>query len=103
MTDPKPGSGIEYDPAKDRANRHKHRVGFDDAARIWEGPVFEWQDRRFDYGEQRFIALGLVDRRVVVVVYTWRGPRRRLISARKANRHEQQIYRTALADFGGQA
>jgi uncharacterized protein len=96
MTD----SAFEFDPAKDRNNLRKHRVDSATAARIWENFVFEWDDDRKDYGEQRIIALGIVDRRELVVVFTWRGSRRRLISARKANKDEQQLYQEALARSG---
>lgn len=89
-------SGFEHDPRKSRSNLLKHGVDFDRARRIWEGPVFEIEDTRFDYGETRIIALGSIDGRALVVVYTWRGTNRRLISARKANGNESEIYRDAL-------
>lgn len=88
---------FEFDPGKNRANRAKHGVDFATAARLWDDYVFEREDTRRDYGERRFIALGSVEGRVIVVVFTWRGPRRRLISARKANSDEQEIYRAARA------
>jgi uncharacterized protein len=66
-------AGFEFDPAKSKSNLRKHRIDFDDAKRIWDGPVFEFEDIRFDYGERRFIALGSVAGREIVVVYTWRG------------------------------
>jgi uncharacterized protein len=91
---------FEFDPRKDRANVAKHRIDFATAARIWEDYVFEHEDSRRDYGETRFIALGAVEGRAMVVVYTWRGSRRRLISARKANSDESKIYRTAQAHLG---
>jgi len=86
---------FEFDPKKNRANVAKHRVDFTTAARIWDDYVFESEDNRRDYGEKRFIALGAVEGRAMVVVYTWRGSRRRLISARKANSDEQKIYNAA--------
>ncbi|MFC5314043.1 BrnT family toxin [Azospirillum rugosum] len=63
---------------------------------IWEGPIVQNVDDRFDYGETRYIAFGEVDGRVLAVVYTWRGDCRRLISARMANRHERTSYRQAI-------
>jgi len=91
---------FEFDPKKNRDNVAKHRVDFATAARIWEDCVFEREDARRDYGEKRFIALGAVEGRAMVVVYTWRGSRRRLISARKANGDEGKIYRAARAHRG---
>jgi uncharacterized DUF497 family protein len=84
---------FEFDPRKNRANVAKHRIDFATAARMWEDYVFEREDARRDYGEKRVIALGTIDGRVFLIVYTWRGSKRRLISARRANNDEQQVYR----------
>jgi len=51
-------------------------------------------DRRRDYGEERVIAIGEVDGEVLVVVYTDRGNTRRIISARRANRKERQLWQS---------
>lgn len=89
---------FEFDPKKNRSNLEKHGVDFPTAARIWDGFVVEREDDRRDYGEMRFLSLGMVDDgRIVLVVHTWRGKNRRLISARKANSDEQEVYRAALA------
>jgi hypothetical protein len=88
---------IEFDPRKSRANLEKHGIDLPTAARIWDDVVFEREDDRHDYGETRMIALGAIEGRILIVVYTWRGDRRRLISARKANTDESQIYRSTLA------
>jgi uncharacterized protein len=91
---------VEYDLEKHLRNIEERGLGFDIAAEIFEGLVLEWPDERFDYGEDRFIALGMVDGRVLVVVYTWRGERRRIISARKADKDERETYGKALARYG---
>lgn len=83
---------IEYDLEKSRKNAEKHGVSLEYGARIFRGAVVELEDNRKDYRETRFIAMGEVDGRVYVVVYTWRNGRRRIISARKANRREQDDY-----------
>jgi uncharacterized DUF497 family protein len=83
---------FEWDPEKHQANRAKHGVGFDDASRIFEGRVLEKIDNRRDYGEQRIAAVGVVNGLELFVAYTWRGSRRRIISARRANKHEKQAY-----------
>lgn len=82
----------EFDEEKSRLNLEKHHVSFEYARRIFEGNVLEWVDARFEYGETRFIAVGAVEDHILTVVYTWREDRRRIISARKANRRERNAY-----------
>lgn len=81
---------FEWDEAKHRANLALRGVGFDFAARVFEGAVIEWCDVRRDYGEVRIVALGKVEGIALVVVYTMRGTVRRIISARLAKRRERQ-------------
>ena len=88
--------GFEWDAPKNAANIVKHGIDFADACRIFEGPVLERIDDRRDYGETRFAAVGVVDGRVLYVVYTTRGRSRREISARRANRHERDAYIEAI-------
>lgn len=81
-----------WDEAKRAANLGKHGVDFADLERFdWEDAVL-FEDRRQDYGEDRFIALGLLGARVHVVVFTNRPDGRRIISARKANSREIAVY-----------
>lgn len=87
----------EWDSRKNLSNQRKHRLSFDVALLIWDGFVYEWSDRRTDYGEERICAIGEVEGRAVFVAYAWRNGRRRIISARKADRDEQRSYRQALA------
>jgi hypothetical protein len=86
----------ELDPVKDEINRSKHGLPLDLGVEVFDGTFVEEPDTRFDYGEARFVATGpvasLADR-VCVVVYTWRGANRRLISFRKANDEEVARYR----------
>jgi hypothetical protein len=61
-----------------------------------DDPYFESETFRQDrhiYGERRIVALGEIEGEVFVVVYTWRGTYRRIISARRANRRERDAYR----------
>ncbi len=83
---------FEWDPAKRQTNLRRHGVDFRIVHRIFEGPVLERQDDRFDYGEIRWIAVGIVNGTELTVCYTDRGQRRRIISARRANRHERNAY-----------
>ncbi|NCC22703.1 MAG: BrnT family toxin [Alphaproteobacteria bacterium] len=84
---------VEWDEAKDRANIEKHGISFDEARRIFDGPVLTKVDDRSDYGEIREISLGLLSPdSPLMVVHTLRGRKTRLISARKANRQERKVY-----------
>ena len=63
------------------------------------GPCVTFVDDRFDYGEERFITLGLLAGRVVVIAHAPRGDDiTRIISMRKANRREQKIYQKRLGE-----
>jgi len=84
---------FEWDEEKDRSNRRKHGIGFDEARQIFDGPVLTRVDDREDYGEVREISLGLLSPdAALMVVHMARGEKTRLISARKANRQERKIY-----------
>lgn len=54
------------------------------------------EDARFDYGESRFTSAGVLDGRMVVIVWTPRGEVRRIISMRKANEREIEKFASAL-------
>ena len=78
---------------KSPANLRKHGVSFETAAKAFRDPfAVEWIDDREDYGEERTILLGQADGSILVVVYTERDERIRLISARKALENEKDIY-----------
>jgi len=79
----------EFDVEKDRLNQRNHGVSLAAAHLMFGGPIVEWPDERMDYGEERWIALGLLRERVFCCVYAMRGDRRRFISLRKANRGEE--------------
>jgi uncharacterized DUF497 family protein len=75
---------FEWDPAKHEKTRRDRGFGFDYAARIFAGPTIEAIDRRRDYGEERIRAIGEVEGRAYVVIYTERLKVRWIISAWKA-------------------
>jgi uncharacterized DUF497 family protein len=87
--------GFQWDPEKDAANQAKHLVGFRQAAEIFRGFRLTREDARRDYGERRFIALGIYDGVVLRVVYTLRDGDIRIISAWKASRHDREVYAQA--------
>jgi uncharacterized protein len=92
---------VEWDEQKRHINIAKHGVDFVAAARVFDGPILEAEDRRHDYGEMRFLALGEVAGQVINVVYTWRRRRRRIISARRASRDERQRYYASIQRSAG--
>lgn len=86
-----------WDDEKNRTNIRDHKLDFADVPPVFEGPMLVELDDRIEYGEDRWAAIGLLHGIVVIVVYTER--RRdtiRIISARKANRHERRKYEQAL-------
>jgi uncharacterized DUF497 family protein len=81
-----------WDEPKRRANLKKHGLDFADAARVLEGVTYTFEDTRFNYDEQRFITLGMLDDSVVVIAHTETARELRIISMRKATRYEQTLY-----------
>ena len=86
----------EWDEAKNKVNKHKHRISFENAVDIFQGLVITACDDRQDYQEDRYRAVGAVDNIVLVVVYTMRGDSVRIISARSANKKERSYYYEAV-------
>ena len=81
---------IEYDPVKDLINRAKHGVSLATAAEIDLGQAIVIEDRRFEYGETRFIAYAPVGGRLHVLWFTRRGGVVRVIGLRRANQRERK-------------
>jgi uncharacterized DUF497 family protein len=87
---------LDYDEIK-RAAALAHRgLDFARAGEVFAGLTFTQEDLRADYGEARFVTAGLLEGRMVVVVWTPRGNARRIISMRKANEREQARYQDRL-------
>ncbi len=87
-----------WDEKKRRANILKHGFDFVDAVEVFEGITFTLEDDRFNYGEERFVTLGLLKGTIVVIAHNEKGDEIRLISMRKATKHEQKIYFEGLTD-----
>lgn len=81
-----------FDPAKDAVNRAKHGVSLALAEVLFAGRHLSVSDDRFEYGEIREVAFGLINGRLFVCVYVDREAERRVISLRKANRREVKRY-----------
>jgi len=88
----------EWDERKRRSNVKKHGIDFIDVPKLFESDVVLIPDERFDYGEPRFIAIGILKNLVVVVAYTERDENIRIISARKATKNEQIYYFQEIAN-----
>lgn len=87
-----------FDPAKQASNRKKHGLDLADAKNVIEsGMTVTFEDRRFDYGEERFVTLGPLGDTLVAIVTAEAEDHIRVISMRKADRHEQAIYRENLS------
>ena len=83
---------FEWDEEKRHQNIRKHGIDFLKAKTIWCGDVVEYISLQDYHGEERWMAMGELNGDFVTVVFTWRGVSRRLISARKARRYEQEDY-----------
>ncbi len=84
---------FEWDPVKTASNVTRHGVSFTLAMRVFENlDRIERHDGRDDYGEDRFVTVGLVGDKRLTVPYTMRGDTIRIISARKATRNEHLEY-----------
>ena len=83
---------FEWDLAKNEINLEKHGIDFLGAQSIWDGIVVTLQSTQIHQGEVRHLAIGLYQKREIVVVYTHREDRIRLISARRARKNEREIY-----------
>jgi uncharacterized protein len=73
-------------------NLAKHRLDFIDAEDVFEGETFTFEDRRFWYGEKRYVTLGLFRHMPVYIAHTLHDQEIRIISFRKATRRESQTY-----------
>ena len=81
-----------WDERKRRFNLRKHGLDFADVPKAFKGPTFTFPDLRFDYGEERFVTIALLDAEVVVIVHTETETEIRVISIRKGTGNEQKIF-----------
>jgi len=81
-----------WDEIKRQANLKKHGLDFADAVHVFNGPLVLFEDRRIDYDEQRMIGIGLLNDLVVLIVHVESDDEIRIISMRKADRDETNLY-----------
>ena len=83
---------VTFDPDKRAKALAERGLDFARAGEVFAGRHFTAPDLREEYGEDRFITMGALDARLVVMVWSPRGASRRIISMRKANDREQALY-----------
>lgn len=83
---------FEWDDEKNVSNISKHSIDFNDISKVFENEMLIKKDLRQNYGEDRYIGLGTLSDFVIVVVWTLRNKKIRIISARHANKNERNIY-----------
>jgi uncharacterized protein len=65
---------------------------------VFSGYTLTLEDDRYDYGEKRFVTFGILDGRIVVIVHTESKNSIRIISIRKATKHEEKEYFSQIPD-----
>ena len=88
---------VEWDPVKDRANRARHGVSFDEAASVFNDPLeLKVPDPEHSLSEDRFYSIGRSEGgKLLVVVYTERNGKIQIISARRPTKTERRGYENA--------
>jgi uncharacterized protein len=90
---------LEWDDTKNRTNIRKHGIDFADATQMFEGFLLTLPDTREDYGEERWQGVGTIQGRVVVIVFSQPRPDTiRVISLRKASRHERKQFENIVKE-----
>ena len=93
---------FEWDEEKRKSNLKRHGLDFVDALKAFTAPMLTTLDDREDYGKERWIGVSMLDARIVVIVFAERYENDdeivRVISLRKALKHERSQYQQALRD-----
>ena len=84
---------FEWDKHKAKKNKKKHGISFQHASKVFEDKnLVEKQDTRHDYGEDRFITVGSIDRNLITVINTPRNENIRIISAYPSSKQQKRWY-----------
>jgi len=89
---------VTYDPAKRRLTLSTRGLDFDDAPLVFNGRTLQLEDTRRNYGEHRYLTVGRLRGRLVVIVWTPRGNARHIISMRKGNDREDARFARQLEE-----
>jgi uncharacterized DUF497 family protein len=88
---------FKWDADKNKGNIQKHGIDFAGVPSVFKLPMLTGFDHLKEYGEDRWIGLGLLKNIIVVVAFIERKDGiTRLISARKATKHEREEYKKAI-------
>lgn len=91
---------VTYDPEKRAKALAERGLDFEDAVHVFAGTAVTIEDDRKNYGETRYQSLGLLNDRLVMVVWTEREEARHIISMRKANERERKKYQRQVDRSG---
>ncbi len=85
---------FEWDEKKAKSNRNKHQVSFEEASSVFDDPLFiTFLDVEHSTDEERFITIGVSEKKqLLLVAHTDKEGQIRIISARKATKHERRFY-----------
>ncbi len=83
---------IDYDPANRATTLDERGLDMAQAGEVFDGPHLTFEDDRQNYGEPRYITLGHLGGRMVVLAWTPRGSACRVMSVRKVNERERKKY-----------
>lgn len=81
---------FEYDPEKSAINTSKHGLSLERAKDLWLSPYLEIKAKTVN--EERFMVIGKIDGKLYSCIYTMRGDKLRLISARRSRKSEEDLY-----------
>lgn len=81
-----------WDEAKRRRTLERRGLDFSRVREVFDGPTFTVEDERWDYSEDRWVTIGLLDYKVVVIVHTESDDEIHVISLREATRNEQRLF-----------
>ncbi len=88
---------FEWDSKKNEINIRERGIDFTDAKEMFEHDLLVMPDTRKNYGENRFIGVGYIQNRLMVIVFTKRRFNTiRIISLRKANKREQAKFKASI-------
>jgi hypothetical protein len=87
-----PFSAFEWDDNKRRLNIEKHGIDFADATEVFDDPNQRTYRSTTESGEERYLSIGMFRGRLITVIFTRRGEKIRIISARAARRNERERY-----------
>jgi uncharacterized DUF497 family protein len=87
-----------WDDTKRKLNIKKHGIDFINAPMVFDSYTLTIEDDRFDYGEKRFVTVGILEKRIVVIVHTEDNDSIRIISIRRATKHEKKAYLSQIPD-----